>query len=378
MMMDRRRNAVAGGFTASDARVTDHVFRALLFRAPEELQLELFATAPLVLREDEVELFRRRAVTYRKLPSIPNVLFVRTLGVRLFERTLRDRIYPWLCSRRRYSLLHYTVSWPWGERPVAERELAMVYDLYPERDDPRKLDDTRRRLGGRLDTLWISAISASTARDAVELLGVPAERVMVNLLAVDHHIYRPESAQEDEAANLRRRFPNGFVLFVGSFSIRKNFLVLARAVEALNQRRATPLPLVMAGTETGAPIRTRMKVRSELREIFRKTPFAEIFRPTDREMAALYRAATVLAHPSLFEGFGLTVLEAMACGCPVVCGRHSSLIEVGGDAVEFVNDVRNVEEFSVAIENLLNAESLRRTRRSAGLIHSASFTWDRF
>lgn len=378
MMIDRRRHAGLGGFTTSDARVTEHLFRALLFRTSEEFRLELLGVGPLLTKPDELEVLRARRIRYRRLPAIPDIFLIRTLGVRLFQKTLRDRIYPRCCASRGYSLLHYTGTGPWGDRPLAEQELLMAYDLFPERSDPGMLAATRRRLASRRDTLWVSAISTFTARDMVEMLDLPAERVVSIPLAVDHSIYQPAPGGEDEKAKLARRFPDGYVLFVGSFATRKNFLTLARAMEAINHRRAVPLTLVMAGPELGAPLRMRQQVRAQVHALFKKTPFVEILRPTDEEMAALYRGARLLAHPALFEGFGLTVLEAMACGCPVVCGRHSSLTEVGGDAAEYVDDVRNIEEFVGAIERLADSPSRADERRRSGLEQAAPFTWERF
>ncbi len=376
--LERRWHAKSGGFTTSMSRVSEHIFRALLFWAEEELKFDFLGIGPIKLIEDEVQRFQARAVKYRRLPWIPNVVVLRWIRARLFDPFVRDRLYRWLCSRHGYSLMFYTGGWPWGTAPLARHELVTAYDLFPERMDLQQLEKTRRRLAERREGLWVSAISSFTAGDVVEMLGLHPERVVSIPLGVDHQIYRPDTAMEDDQNDFRRRFPDGFVLFVGSFAMRKNFLVLAKAVEALNQRRSKPLALVMAGPKNGAPLRTRMKVRSELQAIFRKTPFTEITQPSDLQMAALYRCATVLGHPSLFEGFGFTVIEAMACGCPVVCGRHSSLIEVGGDAAEFVADVQNVEEFATALEKIADSESLRKERGAAGVKHAATFTWERF
>jgi|GEM_PF-6835805 len=379
-LIDRRRHLGVGGFTTSDARVTEQIFRALLFHSPEAVRLELFGNSALLLEPDEQARFREQGLPFHRLPSVPDVFLLRTLLSGKFQAFLRQRVYAARCARRDLALMHYTgAAGAWGDRALAARELVMAYDLYPERMNPAALEATRSRVARRLDTLWVSAISSFTAQDVVEQLGVPAGRVISIPLAVDHDIYRPEATVEEDRLRLTQRFPEGFVLFVGSFSQRKNFPALAEAMERLNAGVAKPIPLVMAGPELGAPYRERQRMRAHLSEFFQKTPFTEILRPTDTEMAALYRRARVLVHPSVFEGFGLTVLEALACGCPVVCGRHSSLVEVGGPAAVFVEDVRDPEQLCDATRQALSAsEEARRAREKIGLQHASTFTWERF
>ena len=98
MMIDRRRHAGLGGFTTSDARVTEHLFRALLFRTSEEFRLELLGVGPLLTKPDELGILHERKIRYRRFPSIPDIFLVRTIGVRLFQKTLRERIDQWCCA----------------------------------------------------------------------------------------------------------------------------------------------------------------------------------------------------------------------------------------------------------------------------------------
>ncbi len=379
-LLDRRRHAGGGGFTTSDARVAEHIFRGLLFQGPEESRLELFGTSPLITTPDEAVRMRERSVPFHRLPAVPDVFLIRSLFSGWAQNFLRNRICAGRAASRSLALMHYTTAaGTWGHRPLARQELVTICDLYPERMDPKVLQARRQRVAERRETLWVMAISNFTARDVVEFLDLPTERVVSIPLAVDHGVYRPESTDVDTQMRLREEFPEGFVLFVGSFSKRKNFLALAEAIEALNTHRSIPLPLVMAGPEIGAPLRERRAMRANLRGLFQRTPFTEIFRPTNLEIAALYRHARVLVHPAIFEGFGLTVLEALACGCPVVCGRHSSLTEVGGSAAEFVVNVRDAEEIGAAIVRILEADAMTAAlRRRAGVDHSARFTWKRF
>jgi alpha-1,3-rhamnosyl/mannosyltransferase len=95
----------------------------------------------------------------------------------------------------------------------------------------------------------------------------------------------------------------------------------------------------------------------------------------DDDLVLLYNAAAVLAHPSRFEGFGLTVLEAMACGTPVVCSTAASLPEVAGDAALLV-PTDDPEALAAAMDRLLRDTDLCHTLRAAGLARAALFSWD--
>jgi glycosyltransferase involved in cell wall biosynthesis len=118
---------------------------------------------------------------------------------------------------------------------------------------------------------------------------------------------------------------------------------------------------------------------SEIQRIAANSPYSQDIVFTgylpDAVVAALYRACTVFIYPSLYEGFGLPVLEAMACGAPVITSNCSSLPEVAGDAALFV-DSYDVEQISRAIEQVLNDVSLRSDLRVRGLRRAACFSWE--
>jgi hypothetical protein len=98
---------------------------------------------------------------------------------------------------------------------------------------------------------------------------------------------------------------------------------------------------------------------------------------TDAELVALYNACTLFCYPSLYEGFGLPVAEAMSCGAPVVTSRVASLPEVGGEAVCYVDEPRDRTELARALQQVLEDQGLRQRLRSAGLAQAATFSWDR-
>ena len=209
----------------------------------------------------------------------------------------------------------------------------------------------------------IVAVSRNTARDVAELFDVPAERLHVVAEGVGPR-YRPLAGEE--MADVRRRYdlPERFVLFVSTIEPRKNLDTLLRAWAGLPQRP----PLVVAGGWGWRYEGTRSlldEVGGEVRLLGPVEPL---------ELPALYNLATCLAHPAWYEGFGLTPLEAMACGTPVVASNASSLPEVVGDAALTV-DPADVEGWTDALRRLLDDPGLREELKGRGLERASSFTW---
>jgi len=237
------------------------------------------------------------------------------------------------------------------------REVVTLHDLAVLRQ-PQRFRPWQRHSGlTRLQRLkyadHVIAVSQFTADEAMAWLDLPAQKITV----VHHGVTLAE--QEDIPPNL----PAEFFLFVGSLEPGKN-LALLRQVWLEAQSRGTPLPpLVIVGarwvgvaTEGSAPAGWHFMGHQ-----------------SDAVLLALYRRARALLFPSLHEGFGLPVLEAMAAGCPVICGSVASLPEVGGDAVSYAG--LTVSEFAAAINELLTNHERRRELVEAGLAQAKNFNW---
>jgi alpha-1,3-rhamnosyl/mannosyltransferase len=217
----------------------------------------------------------------------------------------------------------------------------------------------------------ILAISQSTASDVAELVPEVAPKVDVTPLAADERFRadRPPS----ELAAIRERFglPETFVLSTGTLAPRKNFLRLVRAYAALPAALREATPLVLAGRRGWDDEPIFAVIDSLPAGQIRHLDFVQ-----DDELPTLYAASTVFCFPSLYEGFGLTILEAMQSGVPVLTSNVSSLPEVGGQAAVYV-DPRDEGELSAALEQLLTDAAMREALATAGPERAKEFSWEK-
>ncbi len=216
------------------------------------------------------------------------------------------------------------------------------------------------------------AVSRWTAGELQRCFGVPEERIRVV-----HHAAGPRfrPVDPDEARQrIRESFgvEGPFVLAVGTLEPRKNFERLLTAYGELPEalRRAHPLLLAGGGGWKNAALTARL-AQPELAATVRR-----LGRVSEDDLIDLYSAAAVFAYPSLAEGFGLPVLEAMACGAPVLTSQGSALPEVTGDAARLV-DPTDTGALGAALHELLESPEERQRLRRLGLARAATFSWRR-
>jgi glycosyltransferase involved in cell wall biosynthesis len=214
----------------------------------------------------------------------------------------------------------------------------------------------------------VIAVSAHAAEEVVRLLGVGREKVSVVYHGVGPE-FRPLPPEEVAAFRARRGLPEKFVLHVGTVEPRKNQL---RLVEACARLREPALKLVLVGGRGWYEEEVFARVKQlglQKRVVFPG------YVPGD-ELALWYNAAMVFAYPSLYEGFGMPVLEAQGCGTPVLTSDCSALPEAAGDGALLVAP-RDVEAIAAGLHRLLCDEALREKLRQRGLAHAARFTWQK-
>lgn len=214
----------------------------------------------------------------------------------------------------------------------------------------------------------VIAVSEHTRRDLVRMMDFPPERVRAVLPAPAPDMAPPGDPARPDALRARLGLPEGYLLYTGGFDYRKNVEVLLRAYGAA-RKKGLGLPLVLAGG-MGSPYGRRIQ------ELASGAPGVALpgFVP-DEDLPALYAGARLVLYPSLYEGFGLPVVDAMACGAPVACSDHPSLDEAAGGAALRLP----AEEESAWTEAMLRAAGAEALAglRERGLLHAGRFSWER-
>ena len=214
----------------------------------------------------------------------------------------------------------------------------------------------------------IIAVSQTTKHDLVKHLDIPEERISVIYEGIDHQVFKPTS---------RRLVDYPYVLFVGSEHPRKNLARLLRAFSRLkSQRRFKDLKLLKVGKAGGPEAEFRKHTLQAINEL--NIPSDVVFTDyvAEEDLPAYYSSAECFILPSLYEGFGLPPLEAMACGCPVIVSNRASLPEVTGEAAVKVDPLRTYSIAS-ALEVVLTDERLKRELVSKGLERARQFSWEK-
>lgn len=220
----------------------------------------------------------------------------------------------------------------------------------------------------------IITISQHARQDIASALHIPADRVRVIYQGVSEELQPVQDACRLAAARARYGLRGRYVFYLGGLDARKNVPQLVRAFSRLYQRLGDPtLQLLISGNPARhsgplfpdpRPVGAELGMNGQI--IYR---FVE-----DEDKAALYSGASVFVFPSLYEGFGLDPLEAMACGAPVVCSNRTSLPEVVGDAALTV-DPQDLPAMVEAMERVLTSDELSADLKARGLARAKLFPW---
>jgi glycosyltransferase involved in cell wall biosynthesis len=209
----------------------------------------------------------------------------------------------------------------------------------------------------------ILTVSEFSKKEIVNWLNCESEKVVVTYNGIDENF--KVINDNDKLRNIRTKYdlPEKFILYIGNLKPHKNIANLIKAIKKINQK----IILVINGKSNESLNKIIMENHVENKIKF-------IGYVNDDDLPALYNLAELFIYPSLYEGFGLPPLEAMACGCPVITSNTSSLPEVVGDAGIMVNPY-HVEEIARAIDLVLSNENLRREMIEKGLKQAQKFSW---
>ena len=257
------------------------------------------------------------------------------------------------------------LSSDWAQGPTKQaKSLTIIYDLipwlYPETLHPKIISTHKRRMRWvKKEAEEIIAISQSTKRDLVNIVGINEKKITIVYPGLDQARFCPQSQTKINQVKKKYQLKN-YILALGTREPRKNF---ARVISAFEQLENNNQQLAIVGKYGWG------------KEV--KTPNSKIkilgYVP-DEDLPSLYSGAKVFVYPSLYEGFGMPVVEAQACGCPVITSNTSSLPEAAGEGAILV-DPKNDQQIVQAIKKITTDQNLRKRLINRGIRNAKRFSW---
>lgn len=234
----------------------------------------------------------------------------------------------------------------WTQPPANAKNVTTYHDAiplkYPQWSDPKIVAVHKRRLKLVEEEIdMVIAVSQATKKDLIEISKIPEEKIVVIHEGVGEQ-YKPQSLSDVAEFKKKMNLPEEFILAIGGVGERRNLKKVKEVSKGYH--------LVITG------------------DTIPHIPY--------EDLPLLYSSAKVLLYPSFYEGFGLPILEAMACGIPVITSNISSMPEVGGEAAIYV-DPENIEDIKKKLKNAMEDESLREDMIKKGFIQTKKFSWEK-
>ena len=282
--------------------------------------------------------------------------------------------FPYALHRDKVAVAHFQyVMPPYCPCPAVVVIHDISYEDHPEFFNPleaRRMKWLIRASARR--AAHILTLSEYSKTQIAERYAVPPERITVTPAAAASAFRILDDPAALQASRARLGVTAPFIVAVGNVQPRKNLIRLMHAYARLRRSGRVGHDLVLVGQPTWKGSAILETAKSLGIEAFVKhTGYV-----SEEDLVALYNAADVFIYPSLYEGFGLPIVEAMACGTPVITSNVTSLPEVAGTAALLV-DPRSEDDIAAALDRLLHDETLRRTLRAAGLARAKAFTWEK-
>ncbi len=215
----------------------------------------------------------------------------------------------------------------------------------------------------------IFAVSENTKKDIIRYADCSPDKITVTYEAADSMYQHISDTSKLQMIRQKYNLPDSFIMYVGSLSPRKNISRLLEAFSLIKTK--IPHVIVLTGSKSwkDASVYRTMK-KLNLDDRVRQLGYVE-----QEDMPALYNLASAYIYPSLYEGFGLPILEAMQCGCPVVASNATSIPEVAGEAAILINPL-DTKAIADAIYNVLTDSTLRDKLVSSGFQQAKKFSWN--
>jgi glycosyltransferase involved in cell wall biosynthesis len=321
----------------------------------------------IIIKDDDYSLF--------DLTGRDDFTFVKVGRMPAGRRLLWEQVgLPGLVNRESIDLLHslhYTRPWRLPARSVVTFH-DMSFFLLPHLHTRSKrffFPQAIRASGKRADALL--AVSDSTRRDAIKILSIPPDKIITTPLGVEESFQPIQDKTALDFVRTRYGLPEKFILYVGLIEPRKNLPLLLRAYKRMLDSGVAHHLVVVGRRGWMYDQVFELLSTLKIKESVHFTGYVE-----RSELPGVYSSASVFVYPTLYEGFGLPVLEAMACGTPVVTSKVSSLPEIidGGGILVPPQDE---EALCAAVLKLLQDEGLRTSLSRAGRERAALFSWEK-
>ncbi|MFA6888197.1 MAG: glycosyltransferase family 1 protein [Candidatus Woesearchaeota archaeon] len=303
----------------------------------------------------------------KTLKSVHNILLIRTQEITKFKAF---QVYPLHYPfKKMYSdVFHLTCQtfaipllWQKFKNPV----IVTVHDIIPHvcNEYSSYADKILHffAMKGLKKATHIITDSEHTKNDLINYLHIPKEKITVIYLGVDSHLFFPQKIKRKQNT----------ILYVGSESKRKNLTVLFHAIKVV-KKIIPDIKLIKIGTPQDQYQHKRLQLLAKELNIEPNI----VWKGYVENLAEEYRNASLFLFPSLYEGFGFPVLEAMACGCPVICSNKTSLPEIAGDAaISF--DGYNYQDLANKIIKVLSDKKMQKLMTVNGIQQAKQFTWEK-
>ena len=337
--------------------------------------LELARALALIAPSDRFELVSPAPFSSSALEEINRANLSNLRAVHLKTSRIRGHWWavglPLYVTKARFDLFHGTNF----EVPFWNRHsVVTIHDLSALLHREKHRDSLARRARLRLPIVAklarkIITPTESVKREVCEHLRVKANKVIA-IPSAARQSFRPVPSEQTVETRKRLAIEDDFLFFVGTLEPRKNLLTLLKAFDQIVRQTSLRPQLVITGGEGWLMDETFSFIKhSGIGDRLRLTGYLG-----DEELRALYSSCRIFVYPSLYEGFGLPPLEAMACGAPVIAGRVAALQEVLGSAARLF-DPLNVEALAGSIVELMENDEERRRLASNGPKHAAKFSW---
>lgn len=302
--------------------------------------------------------------------SVRNIL----PGSRIVYRTLQQAVFSAGARSRHIDVYHSPIFLPLrfpGPTVVTVHDLSHI--RFPETHPADRVRVLQRQLPRAIERArYVLVDSDFVRREVLATFGTPADRVVTISLGVSLAFRRRVGAETAAVLSKHGLASGRYVLSVGTLEPRKNVLGTLEAYCGLPESVRKAYPLVLVGAKGWKMEATNRR----LAELVRSREIRRLGYVPQEELPILYAGAAAFVYPSLYEGFGLPVLEAMASGVPVVTSNSSSLVEVAGDAALTV-DPQDAGAIRAALHSVLEESAERSTRIARGIEWARRFTWER-